>query len=179
MVHAPLESRGKIHNLVFIDKVQQQMHCRRDTSASEHQLAVGRPPAPSTPLQQVKGSQRSSQTQHHLPHPLLGLERSKEGCDCWLSPVTGQNAKCKGVGESPSGLWVQLEGPAASPPGPVCQVSSRSAQCLGSLVMMCCTQEGSAVCLALSKHCSSHSFSQKSSSVSPTLQISAHSVKFP
>lgn len=57
------------------------------------------------------------------------------------------------------------------------RLSSRSSSCLESLVI-CYTWEGSAVFLALTKQCSSHPSSQKSSSISPTLQISAHEVKF-
>lgn len=57
------------------------------------------------------------------------------------------------------------------------RLSSRSSSCLESLVI-CYTWEASAVFLALTKQCSSHPSSQKSSSISPTLQISAHEVKF-
>lgn len=77
------------------------------------------------------------------------------------------------MGESTAGPWGQPEGPAASPMVLSTRMSSRSSYCLESLVM-CCTQEGLAAFVALTKQCSSHSSSQKSSSLSPTFQISAH-----
>lgn len=89
-----------------------------------------------------------------------GVKKIK--CNSWLSPASGQKAKCKEVGESTAGPLGQLEGPAASPMVLSARISSRSSRCLESLVM-CCTQEGLAAFVALTKQCSSHSSKEQQS----------------
>lgn len=143
-----------------------------ETSCPVH--TCGTSPEPSEELSESTSLSPSSPRGQEEPG---GFKKIK--CNCWLSPASGQKAECKEVGDTTAGPWVQLEGPAALPCGPTCQALLQLFPLPGKLGdVMCCTREGSAAFLALTKQCSPHPSSQKSSSLCPTLQISAHAVEF-